>query len=72
MKAADKAQQFPPYLLSRYAKMGNKTHEHNITVRLLQKFGTIQNLDDSELSYNFKLTSCSGNGVKVRLHEARE
>jgi hypothetical protein len=30
MKAADKAQQFPRYLVSRFARMENKTHEHNI------------------------------------------
>lgn len=41
------------------------------TVRLLQTFDSIENMDDSdEVLYNANLTMRSGTGVQVRLHKA--
>jgi hypothetical protein len=42
-----------------------------VTVRLLQRFDKIENLEtDPVVRHNLALTNCSGNGVKVCLHEA--
>ena len=42
------------------------------TVKLLQKFDNIENVDMEPMAkQNMTLTSCSARGVKVRLHEAR-
>jgi cytochrome P450 len=44
-----------------------------VTVRLMQRFDVIENRDpDPVVRHNLTLTSCSGTGVKVRLHEAPE
>lgn len=42
-------------------------------VRLLQRFDAMENQDFSgKALHNLTLTSCSGTGVKVRLHAAEE
>ena len=42
-----------------------------MTVRLLQRFDAMQNMDtETRVQHNLTLTSCSGTGVKVRLHAA--
>ncbi|KAI9820833.1 MAG: hypothetical protein M1826_000858 [Phylliscum demangeonii] len=47
------------------------TEASYVTVRLLQRFDRIENLDpDPVVRHNLTLTNCSGNGVKVRLHAA--
>ncbi|MCJ1405290.1 hypothetical protein MMC11_008517 [Xylographa trunciseda] len=47
------------------------TEASYITVRLLQRFDAIESWDpDRVTKHNLRLTSCSGTGVKVRLHEA--
>lgn len=44
-----------------------------MTVRLLQRFDAIENLErDPVPKQNLTLTSCSANGVKVRMHAATE
>ncbi|CZT01995.1 hypothetical protein WAI453_007808 [Rhynchosporium graminicola] len=43
-----------------------------IMIRLLQKYNKIENMDPQlEASYHSTMTSCSANGVKVRMHEAK-
>jgi len=39
-------------------------------IRLLQKFDRMESVDKEEITFNFTLTMCSGNGVRIRLHEA--
>ncbi|KAF7910793.1 uncharacterized protein EAF01_002302 [Botrytis porri] len=39
-------------------------------IRLLQKFDQIKSVDTEEVTFNLTLTMCSGNGVKIKLHEA--
>ncbi|KAI9755539.1 MAG: hypothetical protein M1815_004853 [Lichina confinis] len=47
------------------------TEASYVTVRLLQRFDAIENREtDPVVRHNQSLTDCSGNGVKVRLHEA--
>lgn len=42
-----------------------------VTVRLLQRFDTMQNMEiDPVVKHNLTLTNCSGNGVKVQAHFA--
>lgn len=42
-------------------------------VRLLQRFDAMENRDLSgKVQHNLTLTSCSGTGVKVSLHAAKE
>ncbi|MCJ1414722.1 hypothetical protein MMC32_001049 [Xylographa parallela] len=49
------------------------TEASYVTVRLLQRFDTIHNWDPELVTkHNLTLTSCSGTGVKVRLHEAEK
>lgn len=49
------------------------TEASYVTVRLLQRFDAMQNCDPEVVPrHNLTLTSSSGSGVKVRLHEARE
>lgn len=44
-----------------------------VTVRLLQRFDAMENLEtDPVPKQNLTLTSCSANGVKVRMHAASE
>ncbi|KKY31212.1 putative cytochrome p450 52a12 [Diaporthe ampelina] len=44
-----------------------------VTVRLLQRFDAIENLDREPVpKQHLTLTSCSANGVKVRMHAAAE
>jgi len=49
------------------------TEASYVTVRLIQRFDRMENLDP-ELTpkHNLTLTSCSASGVQVRLHVARE
>ncbi|MCJ1412211.1 hypothetical protein MMC19_006304 [Ptychographa xylographoides] len=48
------------------------TNASYVTVRLLQRFQAMENLDpDPVARHHLSLTSCSGTGVKVRLHEAK-
>ena len=45
------------------------TEASYVTVRLLQKFDKLENLEtDTSTRHKLGLTSSSGNGVKVRLH----
>jgi len=45
------------------------TEASYVTVRLLQRFDKIENLEtDPVVRHNLTLTNCSANGVKVRLH----
>ncbi|MCJ1292478.1 hypothetical protein MMC34_004029 [Xylographa carneopallida] len=47
------------------------TEASYVTVRLLQRFDALHNWDPEPVTkHNLTLTSCSGTGVKVRLHEA--
>ncbi|TGO66018.1 hypothetical protein BOTNAR_0070g00190 [Botryotinia narcissicola] len=39
-------------------------------IRLLQKFDQIESVDKTDVTFNLTLTMCSGNGVKIKLHEA--
>ncbi|KAK2613284.1 hypothetical protein N8I77_000206 [Diaporthe amygdali] len=48
------------------------TESSYVTVRLLQRFDAIENLDKDPVTQNLTLTTCSGNGVKVRMHAAAE
>ncbi|KAH8744982.1 cytochrome P450 [Diaporthe sp. PMI_573] len=49
------------------------TESSYVTVRLLQRFDAIENLDrDPVPKQHLTLTSCSANGVKVRMHAAAE
>ncbi|MCJ1288257.1 hypothetical protein MMC26_007612 [Xylographa opegraphella] len=49
------------------------TEASYVTVRLLQRFDILQNRDPEPVTkHNLTLTSCSGTGVKVRLHEAEK
>ena len=49
------------------------TEASYVLVRLLQRFDGIENLDHVKTAtHNLTLTSCPGNGVKVRLHAAAE
>ncbi|MCJ1471965.1 hypothetical protein MMC13_000608 [Lambiella insularis] len=49
------------------------TEASYVAVRLLQRFDAMQNCDPEPVPrHSLSLTSCSGNGVKVRLHEAKE
>lgn len=42
-----------------------------IMLRLLQKYDKMENMDpEPEARYHSTMTSCSANGVKVKLHEA--
>ena len=41
-----------------------------VIVRLLQRFDGIENLDFSPETNRMTLTSCPGNGVKIKLHAA--
>ena len=41
-----------------------------VIVRLLQRFDAIENLDFTPETHRLTLTTCPGNGVKVRLHAA--
>ncbi|QSZ37662.1 hypothetical protein DSL72_008761 [Monilinia vaccinii-corymbosi] len=41
-------------------------------VRLLQKFDRVESVDQEEVTLTLALTMSSGNGVKIRLHEAEE
>ncbi|KAL2065907.1 hypothetical protein VTL71DRAFT_3577 [Oculimacula yallundae] len=44
-----------------------------IIIRLLQKYDKMENMDPVlEAKYHSTMTSCSANGVKVRLHKAQE
>lgn len=47
------------------------TEASYVTVRLMQRFDTIQNLDFNEMTHNLTLTSSPGGGVRVRLHQAK-
>ena len=48
------------------------TEASYVTVRLLQRFDGIVNCDPAtETTHGLTLTSCPGNGVKVRLHAAK-
>ncbi|KAL2072294.1 hypothetical protein VTL71DRAFT_11637 [Oculimacula yallundae] len=45
------------------------TESSYVTVRLLQRFDKLENLDtDPIIRHNLSLTNCSGNGVQVRVH----
>ncbi|CZS92624.1 hypothetical protein WAI453_006640 [Rhynchosporium graminicola] len=45
------------------------TESSYVTVRLLQRFDKLENLDtDPIIRHNLSLTNCSGNGVRVRIH----
>lgn len=49
------------------------TQASYVTVRMLQRFDAIENMEpDPVVRHNLTLTSCSGNGVKVKLHVASE
>ena len=54
------------------------TEASYVAVRLIQRFDKLENLDfdhDAEehgMKHNLTLTSCSENGVVVRLHEAEK
>ncbi|KAI9648671.1 hypothetical protein NHQ30_003309 [Ciborinia camelliae] len=39
-------------------------------IRLLQKFDRLESVDKEDVSFNLTLTMSSGNGVKIKLHEA--
>ncbi|KAF7961094.1 hypothetical protein EAE96_000761 [Botrytis aclada] len=39
-------------------------------IRLLQKYDQMESVDTEEITFNLTLTMCSGNGVKIKLHEA--
>jgi hypothetical protein len=42
-----------------------------VIIRLLQRFDGLENMDtDPVVKHNFGLANCSGNGVKVKLHQA--
>jgi hypothetical protein len=41
-----------------------------VTVRLLQRFDKIENLDTGPVQHNLTLINTSANGVNVRLHVA--
>ena len=43
-----------------------------VIVRLLQRFDDIQNLDAEPETHRLTLTSCPGNGVKVRLRASAD
>lgn len=44
-----------------------------VTVRLLQRFEELESMEtDPVVRHNLTLTTCSGNGVKVRLREAKK
>ena len=46
------------------------TEASYVIVRLLQRFDKLENLEtDPVTRHNLTLTNCSGNGVKVRLHQ---
>ncbi|KAI9882165.1 MAG: hypothetical protein M1823_006090 [Watsoniomyces obsoletus] len=48
------------------------TEASYVIVRLLQRFDKIENCEpETRVRHNQTLINCSGNGVKVRLHEAR-
>ncbi|KAI9820843.1 MAG: hypothetical protein M1832_003476 [Thelocarpon impressellum] len=48
------------------------TEASYVTVRLLQRFDRLENTDPEPTpKLNLTLTSCSGTGVQVRMHEAR-
>ena len=48
------------------------TEIYYITVRFLQRFDQIVNREpDPIVRHNLTITNCSGNGVKVKLHEGR-
>ncbi|KAI9859465.1 MAG: hypothetical protein M1830_006301, partial [Pleopsidium flavum] len=47
------------------------TEASYVTVRLMQRFDKIENLETEPLvKHNLTLTNCSATGVKIRLHEA--
>ncbi|KAI9723684.1 MAG: hypothetical protein M1812_000984 [Candelaria pacifica] len=49
------------------------TEASYVIVRLVQRFDKMENLEkDPVVRHDVKLTNCSGNGVKVRLHAASE
>lgn len=49
------------------------TEASYVTVRLMQRFDQMVNREpETVVRHNLTLTSCSGNGVKVQLHEAAE
>jgi len=49
------------------------TEASYVTVRLMQRFDKVVNREpETVVRHNLTLTSCSGNGVKVQVHEATE
>ncbi|KAI9779970.1 MAG: hypothetical protein M1835_004604 [Candelina submexicana] len=49
------------------------TETSYVIVRLVQRFDKMENMDtDPVVRHDAKLTNCSGNGVKVRLHAASD
>ncbi|CAD6441832.1 62b89b3d-fb0e-472e-9647-c6d9a07cb016 [Sclerotinia trifoliorum] len=40
-------------------------------IRMLQKFDQIESVDKDKVTFKMTGTMCSGNGVKIRLHEAK-
>jgi cytochrome P450 len=49
------------------------TEASYVIVRLMQRFDKMENQDFTDKAqHNLTLTSCSGTGVKVTLHEAEE
>ncbi|TGO54554.1 hypothetical protein BCON_0105g00140 [Botryotinia convoluta] len=39
-------------------------------IRLTQKFDQMESVEKTDVTFNLTLTMCSGNGVKIKLHEA--
>jgi hypothetical protein len=48
------------------------TESSYVTVRLLQRFETLENMDHSPIKHGLTLTNSSGMGVKVRMQQAKE
>ncbi|KAI9757049.1 MAG: hypothetical protein M4579_003618 [Chaenotheca gracillima] len=49
------------------------TEASYVAVRLIQRFDKLENLDTEPITrHNLGLTNCSGTGVQIRMHQARE
>ena len=47
------------------------TEASYVIVRMMQRFDAVENMDTTtKVEHNLTLTSCSGTGVRVRLHAA--
>ena len=59
-------------MLTVVAEQFSLTEASYVIVRMLQRFDAMENCEtETVVKHNLSLTSCSGNGVKVRLREAR-